>query len=271
MIKYSRMKPLLGTFVEIGSSQDLTFTDPAIEAAFDVIRCVHDKLSFHEPESELSKLNSLPYVTLQLSSLTVVALRLARGMTRASKGLFNFATGGRLVRLGILPNHGGPEPLDFGDWTDLELRGHHARLLRPVRLCLDGIAKGYAVDLAIKTLKRFGLENAFVNAGGDLRTYGNVDLPIRCRSFDGRNDWTGFFRDGAMATSWTQQEIDPRFPSVIVSPFNQLESGTWTVTAKSAWLADSLTKVAGTAPSSVRRNLVSDLGGDLTTFQNSPI
>ena len=36
-----------------------------------------------------------------------------------------------------------------------------------------GIAKGYAIDKAINTLKRHGIENAIVNAGGDLRSIGS--------------------------------------------------------------------------------------------------
>ncbi|MCJ7665657.1 MAG: FAD:protein FMN transferase, partial [Actinobacteria bacterium] len=37
---------------------------------------------------------------------------------------------------------------------------------------LGGIAKGYAVDEALKTLSGIGIENALVNAGGDIGTIG---------------------------------------------------------------------------------------------------
>ncbi len=39
-------------------------------------------------------------------------------------------------------------------------------------LDFGGIAKGYAIDQAIETLLSFGLSNAIVNAGGDLRSIG---------------------------------------------------------------------------------------------------
>jgi thiamine biosynthesis lipoprotein len=41
-----------------------------------------------------------------------------------------------------------------------------------VQLDFGGIAKGYAVDLAIETLVTRGFEGAIVNAGGDLRAFG---------------------------------------------------------------------------------------------------
>jgi len=36
-----------------------------------------------------------------------------------------------------------------------------------------GVAKGYAIDKAINILKKHGIENAIVNAGGDLRSIGS--------------------------------------------------------------------------------------------------
>ena len=43
---------------------------------------------------------------------------------------------------------------------------------RYVQLDFGGIAKGYAVDLAIGRLRELGITNAIVNAGGDLRAMG---------------------------------------------------------------------------------------------------
>ncbi len=42
-----------------------------------------------------------------------------------------------------------------------------------VRLDFGGFAKGYATDKAIKILKDIGIDNAIVNAGGDLKSIGN--------------------------------------------------------------------------------------------------
>jgi len=49
-----------------------------------------------------------------------------------------------------------------------------------VQLDFGGIAKGYAVDLTIARLRAMGIDNAIVNAGGDLRAIGaHGDRPWR--------------------------------------------------------------------------------------------
>jgi thiamine biosynthesis lipoprotein len=50
-----------------------------------------------------------------------------------------------------------------------------------VRVDLGGIAKGYAVDLAVRSLRRSGIENIVVNAGGDLRVAGPESHDVRLR------------------------------------------------------------------------------------------
>lgn len=57
--------------------------------------------------------------------------------------------------------------------VDLQLDGLQVSSRNPaVQLDLGALAKGYAVDLALETLREMGVENALVNAGGDLRTLG---------------------------------------------------------------------------------------------------
>ncbi|MCF8104373.1 MAG: FAD:protein FMN transferase [Desulfohalobiaceae bacterium] len=41
-----------------------------------------------------------------------------------------------------------------------------------VRITLDGIAKGYIVDQAARTLEKHGVKSALINAGGDIRAIG---------------------------------------------------------------------------------------------------
>ena len=46
---------------------------------------------------------------------------------------------------------------------------------------LGGIAKGYAVDAAINALQALGVASACVNAGGDLRVFGENAYPVMIR------------------------------------------------------------------------------------------
>jgi thiamine biosynthesis lipoprotein len=56
---------------------------------------------------------------------------------------------------------------------DIHIDGLQLRSENPyVQLDFGGIAKGYAVDLAIGRLRNMGITSAIVNAGGDLRAMG---------------------------------------------------------------------------------------------------
>ena len=58
--------------------------------------------------------------------------------------------------------------------SDIHIEGLELRSDNPaVQLDFGGIAKGHAVDLTIDRLRSLGIENAIVNAGGDLRAIGD--------------------------------------------------------------------------------------------------
>lgn len=255
-----RMRPLLGTLVEVGVR---TAADPlpAIEAAFAAMAEVHDLLSFHDTRSDLSRLNRARGKAVRLHPLSLRVLHLARSMTHASGGRFNCTVGGAVVRQGVLPDHGVNDSLDAGAAEDIELDGAHARLRRPLLITLDGIAKGYAVDRAIRALRRNGAEAGWVNAGGDLRAFGDLVLPIQRREMDGRHTLMGGLRGAALASSCVRTVPDADFPAWIVG--THAEPGVWSVLASTAWRADALTKVAGVTPPHERAALVRRLGGQL--------
>jgi len=257
------MRPGLGTFVEVGALGN----EAAIDAAFIEIDAAQRRWSFQDPASELSRLNAGPGEWFPVERATVRLLRLARRLMLASGGRFDCTLGGALVRAGVLPDHGGARPLTRGDAADIELAPGHARLRRPLRLTLDGIAKGAAVDLAIAALRRRGAAAGWVNAGGDLRVFGGLELPVHRREADGRLVAIGSLRDGALATSVvTHDDAAGResFSGRIAGrPGRHPAAGTWTVLARSAWRADALTKVAANSSRTQRAGLVERLGGRL--------
>lgn len=254
---------MLGTFVEMGAAGP-ALHERAFEAAYAAIGRVEQLLSFQSPGSDLSRLNRCAGTFVRLSPVAVRVLRLSRAMSTASDGLFNCTIGGALVHRGTLPDHGGPQPILCGNPSDIEIRGCEARLLRPVRVTLDGIAKGYAVDLAIGVLKRHGAIKGWINAGGDMRAFGSITLPISRRESNGSLQSLGGMRDAAIATSEIQPERNARFPGEVLDRNGcRAPSGVWTVLSSSAWRADALTKVAALAPASQRDALLSRLGGRL--------
>ncbi len=259
-----RARPGLGTLIEIGVLGDGAAARTAVEAAFAAIAEVECLLSFHDPNSELSRLNATPGVELSLSPLSTRVLGLALGLMRISGGLFDCTVGGALVARGVLPDHAGPAALARGRVDDVAVNKGRALLRRPVRITLDGIAKGYAVDHAIAALRRHGAAAGWVNAGGDMRVFGAVSLPVARREHDGVLKSLGYLQHGAMATSSVTARRDRRYPGHIVAGMRgQRQCGTWTVIASHAWRADALTKVAALADSAERAALIARLGGAL--------
>ncbi len=262
MAELTRTKPLLGTFVEITAMGEDARATAAVSKAFDAVQAIHDSLSFQSPDSDLTKLNLAggAWVTVPHHARRVI--RLARAMTRASGGLFNATVGGRMVRLGVLPDHGFTGMAPSGTADDIEIKGDQVRLKGGILLTLDGIAKGYAVDRAVAVLKQHGAEGGIVNAGGDLRVFGTAQAPIILRQSDGSFTPVGMLADGAVASSGGQEADDERFPGRIVGQ-GSASGEAVSVMAAQAWRADALTKVASLSAGDDARDLVGRLGGQL--------
>lgn len=259
------MRVLLGTFVEAGAHG--AQAGAAVEAAFAAIERAQALWSFHERDSELSRLNAAPGQAVPVAPSTLRLLGACRAMMRRSGGLFDITVGGTLVASGALPDHGGAPALARGSVDDILLGPGTASLRRPVRLTLDGVAKGFAIDLALSAMRRAGAPAGWVNAGGDVGVFGELTLPMQRREDDGSLRPLGGLRNAAMASSRCGPR-DPAFPAEIVAPGPTAPaSGIWTVLARSAWRADALAKVAALAPPERRVSLVRQLGGILVAME----
>lgn len=166
-----RCRPWLGTFVEVECA-GLT----QAEAAFAAIAQIHQLMSAHDPASELSRINCEGHRhAVPVSALTADILRRAQRWAQLSGGAFDIVRGGRdsLARGALLRHLGQPAPDPNADWSAVCLEGNRVSLERPACLDLGGIAKGYAVDLAIAAMRGAGAASGLVNAGGDLRVFGD--------------------------------------------------------------------------------------------------
>jgi thiamine biosynthesis lipoprotein len=180
-----RCRPLLGTFVEIAARHaSAEQAHGAVDAAFDEVALIHRRMSFHDPDSDVSLLNreALDHA-VAVHRMTFEVLGWARAIAEVSDGCFDVTVAGELVRRGVLPRPRSPhEPSRDGSWRDVELLGgDRVRFRRPLWIDLGGIAKGYAVDRAIERLGALGATQACVNAGGDLRVMGPAIEHVRLR------------------------------------------------------------------------------------------
>ena len=269
-----RAKPSLGTLVEIAIVPSPSLTqqqaNDAIALAFKRIEHISNSLSFHAPNSELSQLNANPTQWIPMGQDGMRVLRLAKAIGRLSHNGFNCTVGGELVQQGALPLNVKHGFLAQGHWQDIELKLHHAKLNRPVLITLDGIAKGYAVDMAVSTLHRLGIEGGWVNAGGDLKVFGSASLPLQQRRKTGLSKVI-MLTNIALASSRVSKGFDIDYPALIISgdatkASNENDEQIVSVSARFAWRADALTKIAACANSENAFQQIDDLGGTIMRF-----
>jgi len=183
-----RARPLLGTFVEIGVSGMPCFDrDLAFAAAFDAVAKVHRLMSFHEHDSDLSRLNrAAAQHPVDVDPWTFEVLQASYALHLRSDRAFDVTVAPELQDIGLLPRPQVRQParaevIPMADSVEL-LPGDRIHFRHPdVRIDLGGIAKGFAVDRAIEALKTVGAPSGFVNAGGDFAAFGPCSEPVHIR------------------------------------------------------------------------------------------
>jgi thiamine biosynthesis lipoprotein ApbE len=131
----------------------------AIEAAYAAIRDIDIRMHPRREGNEIAVINSAePGAPIELQPDTWRLLQLARRLYDLTEGIFDPCLPTRPGRLG-----------------DIEIQPNTPVLVchAPVDLDLGGIAKGHAIDCAVEKLQELGCSSDLVNAGGDLRVFGD--------------------------------------------------------------------------------------------------
>ena len=252
-----RARPLLGTFVEIevaGAARSRM--DAAADAAFEAVARVHQLMSFHEPASDISRLNREAGLRpTRVDSWTFEVLQAAVEMHRRSNGVFDVTVAPTLQTMGLLPHSCDDqpvpaEPLPF-DALAL-LPGHTVRFRQTdTRIDLGGIAKGFAVDRAIEALRQLDVPAGIVNAGGDLAVFGKQPQMIHIRNPRDPHRLMCSIEAADEALASSARRFNPfrsaeATISAIIDPNSRRPADAIdgaTVRAPSCMLADALTKV----------------------------
>jgi thiamine biosynthesis lipoprotein len=245
-----RCRPLLGTFVEI-RIEDESPSLKALDEAFLAIEQVQSLMGFHNPDSELSQINARSHLEpIRIHPWTTEVLTIAKEVYLQSQGVFNCGVGHRLVEAGLLPRHHNLNHDSFGGIEDLQwIEPSLVRSSLPLCLDLGGIAKGYAVDKAVEVLMANGIQAGSVNAGGDIRVFGDRSRGIQIRNPLKPHELIqiGSMKEGAIATSslyFANRNTSSR--SFMVNPLNKEHmefSESYSVVASRCVFADALTKV----------------------------
>lgn len=194
---------ILGTFGQIqvfAESEDLG-TD-AIAKAFNRVREIEYKMSTSIKNSDIYLLNKNAGVeSVSVDKETLYVIEKGIDHYELTDGNFNIAIGSLINLWGIGKDNPKVPPkekiLEAMENTNIESISIKDESVfindSNVRLDLGGIAKGYAVDEAIRVLKESGITSGLVNFGGDVYALGNRD--------DGKA-WTVGIQDPEDDSSW---------------------------------------------------------------------
>jgi FAD:protein FMN transferase len=144
-------------------------------------RTVETKMNIYNPDSELGKFNSASAGQfVKLSPETLEVLTAAHKIYEQTDGAFD-VTAKPLFSLwkNCAKTKKIPTPAQCktkrseSRWADIKLLPDGAKKLTS-GACVDlgGIAKGYAIDLAVRSLKANGASAGVVDIGGDVRCFG---------------------------------------------------------------------------------------------------
>ena len=180
------------TIITFGTLLEVTLSDISPEladTAFELLE--EDYRNYHNSwtpwqESDLTKINTAIKHNKKIipSPKVLPLIEQSIELSRISEGLFNPAIG-ELINLWQFHKHDDPniKPPNKAEITkiqskqpkmsDLIIDSPYLSSKNPnVQLNFGAFAKGYAIDLSFQKLHQMGINNAIINAGGDLRVSG---------------------------------------------------------------------------------------------------
>ncbi len=169
---------VMGTVVNIDVPADKPEAGDSAMAAFYLVDSL---MSPVRQNSDLSRINDHAGEWVKVSPLTAECIRYAIRIGQLSGGAFD-VTAGKLVHLWHFDTETGwkeppAELIDsvkkFVDFRKIEVSGDSVRIGKSQRIDLGGIAKGFAIDLSVRKLRELGVNNALVDAGGDIFALGS--------------------------------------------------------------------------------------------------
>ncbi len=179
---FKRTQILLGTVVEIQvRNNDEQKANNAITKAFTEIKRVDDLFTTYNEDSPVWKFNQKDSLIITVDDEIYSLMALCDSLWKISDGNFDAAIES-LIRVWGFDNKHPDVPngenlisaLNESGWHNIklsdDLKIHRTRI---AALNFGGIAKGYAVDRAIEVLYNAGINEALVNAGGEVKSIGS--------------------------------------------------------------------------------------------------
>ncbi len=254
--EFEQSREMMGTYITINLfADDRDAAREAFDIAFDAIGKVEDKFTIYENTSETSVLNREGQINA--SDEFIYVLQEGLYYSELTEGSFDITVQPILdLYSESFDNRGRPptpdeisKTLQLVNYSKIIVNNSHVQLEnKSMGLTFGGIAKGYAVDKAIEELKKYGIESALINAGGDLYALGeknNNQWRMAVKDPDGGFLMNFQIKDMAVATSGNYERYFDESKSFhhIVNPktgYSANETISVTVKAKTALEADAL-------------------------------
>jgi thiamine biosynthesis lipoprotein len=173
----SSTRILMGTIVEVSLTSKMTNTADILDKTFEVMSEYDKKFSYYNPEGTLWTINNANKRVSDIDSEFYELLKIAGQYHEKTDGMYD-------VTIGALSDlwSGGrtyPPPADSVS-AALTLTGFEKlsftenKLSKPIGMKINfgSIAKGYIVDRCVEYALANGVEYGMINAGGDIRIFG---------------------------------------------------------------------------------------------------
>jgi FAD:protein FMN transferase len=170
--RFERSSRAFGTDVSMLVLHEIeNVAQAALTAAFEELDTVERVMSLYQPESQICELNRTGVLANPHAYLLEV-LTAAQEMSARSGGDFD-VTVQPLWEVYTAAKKSGALPSDAQlsaarakvDYRKLEVRRDRVRLAPGMSITLNGIAQGFATDLALRTLRAHGVVHSLLNTG----------------------------------------------------------------------------------------------------------
>jgi len=179
----SDTKFLMDTILDIKIETKNKDTEFVIDAAFEIINEYEKVLSFYNKESQLWKFNNAITNSMPLDEDLLQIYFLSEQLYQDSDFLYDISIGALselwdFNKLHIPSEDSIRTAMKYVGFDKLALEGVHLTKPEGVKINLGSLAKGFIIDKVVEYLVSEGIESGFVNAGGDMRIFGQKK-PLR--------------------------------------------------------------------------------------------
>jgi thiamine biosynthesis lipoprotein len=208
----SQIGILMDTFVDIRVwGKD---SDKALKESWKLLEDLSNKIDRFNPNSEISKINKNAGDYVEVSSDTLNIIKKAKYFAQITNGYFDPTIAPLMKIWGFYDkNYRIPDKkeiedkLKYVDYRKIYIEGNKVMIEKGMELDLGGIAKGYLIDRIFEVLRKYSIDRAVLNLGGQVGVYGSpqegalwevsIRHPRKDQDFIGRV----FIKEGSVSTS----------------------------------------------------------------------